>query len=864
MIYDAPYEICIERARFYTESYKETEGLHPSIRAARALEKTLERMTIYILDQEQIVGNRSSKLVGSVLPIERGDMNVVVKLDLKNIKNRERQPFHISPEDEKLLKKEILPYWKGKTFREMKTEIWGKLDLIWMVSHGIGSWIRRIRQFGWAWVKEYYNRLIKGRLMHAIEGAKLLATNNPNFVNNIFDVQGHLVMGHKNILKWGYKGLLERIEKRLKEVNEKWESIAENLKEEHSASSQLFLDGKTESWNPKQEFDKRFSKTSEVTMDNKAFLEAAIICANAATKFIQRFAQLAEKSATEEKDESRKTELQQIAQTSKWVAINPPRNFREAIQLVWYNHVIATISHGMGGILAIGRPDQYFYPYFKSDLDAGRITNENVVELLEEFMIKLSYNLLMLPPYGKVTASELGGDGVAITVGGLDKEGNDATNELSYLFTNAIENIKSMTNSFSIRIYPDKSPKQWVERAIEIYRKTSGPAIFNDAVIIPALQQTGVTLEDARDYALIGCVEPTSQGNTFGTTSGNDISLVGLLEMILTNGMIRNVSKKYGVKTGNPEELTSYEALWDAYLKQLKHIINHIVKCVDIKDILYAEHYPNPFISMTLDGCLENALDMTQGGAKYNFSSISGRGLATAADSLAVLKKLVFEEKSITMKEMTQILNKHFKKQEKFQAMLKNKVPKFGNDDDYVDLIAKDIASAFCDEVSSHPCLRSPGIYRPSFFSYGLFIVDGFLLGATPDGRNAGEAVSNSLTPALNTEKNGPTAVLKSVTKLDHTKISNGMALNMKFLPTLFDSPEKCEKLVNLLLSYLDLGGMEIQFNVIRQEDLIDAQTHPENYQDLVVRVSGYSAYFTDLGKPVQDDIIARYQFNEI
>ncbi len=859
MIYNAPYEICIERAKYFTEGYQETEGLHPSIRAAKALEKTLQNMTIYILDQEQIVGNRSSKLVATVLPIERGDMNAVITIDLKNIKNRDFQPFLISENDEKLLKEELIPYWKGKTVRDMKEKIWKKQGLLWGIGIGLGSWVRKFREFGWQWLKEYYNRLMKGRLRHARSGLKLLATNNPNFVNNVFDTQGHLVMGHKNILKWGFDGLKNLVEERLQQINGEMENSPPpkiNFME-----PEAFLDSITDSWSPQEAFHSHFTSNNDITSDKQAFLEGALLSINAAVKFVQRFSELAKQKSTEEKNEQRKAELEQISKSCEWIAINKPRNFREALQLVWFNHVIASIAHGVGGILAVGRPDQYLYPYYKADIEEGRITDEQVVELCEEFMIKLSYNLLMLPSYGKATASELGGDGAALTVGGVDKDGNDAVNELSYLFVDATENIKSMTNSFSIRIYPEKNPREWVERAVEVYSKTSGPAIFNDSVIISALEKTGVSLEDARDYAIIGCVEPTSQGNTFGTTSGNDISLVGILEMVLTNGIIRTVGKQYGLKTGDIKEFNSYEEIWDAFLKQQNHMIDHIVKCVNVKDFIYANYYPNPYISITIDGCLENALDMTQGGAKYNFSSISGRGLATAADSLAVLKKIVFEDKLISIEEMAKILNKHYKKNEPYQAMFKTKVPKFGNDENYVDSIARDIANEFCDQVLQYPCLRGTGIFRPSFFSYGMYIVDGFLLGATPDGRNAGEPVSNSLSPANNTEKNGPTAVLKSVAKLDHTKISNGMALNMRLLPAMLESPEKRSKIADLLQTYFKLGGMELQFNVVKQEDLINAQIAPLDYQDLVVRVSGYSAYFIDLGKPVQDDIIDRYEF---
>lgn len=867
MIYDAPYEICIERAKFYTDVYKNTEGLHPTIRAARALEKTLDNMTIYILDQENIVGNRSSKVIGVVLPIERGDMNIVIKTDLKYLKNRDFKPFQISSNDEDLLKKKILPYWKGKTVREKKIELWKKCSLFWKIDWGLMSWIRRYRQFGWKWIKEFYNRLIKGRLRYVKENNEALMANNPNLVNNVFDVQGHLIMGHKNILKWGYGGLKDIVDERLKELtteldsNKSKETIPIKINNEIIKNTKEFKENEKTYFDLMREFQNRFSKKNGVNNDNKAFLESVMICINATIRFIKRFAKLARDKIKTEKDVTRISELERIAEICDWVATNTPRNFREAIQLTWFNHVIAMISHGIGGILAVGRTDQYLYQYYKSDIEAGLITNDEVIELLEEFLIKLSYSILMLPSYGKATASELGADGSAITVGGVDQNGDDAVNELSYLFMNAIENVKSMTNSFSIRISPEKNPQEWAQRIIEVFSKTSGPAIFNDDIIIPALQRTGVSLEDARDYAIIGCVEPSSQGNTFSCTSGNDISLVGLLEMVLTNGLIRNMGKVHGIKTGNPKNFTSYKEIWDAYLKQLNFIIDHMVKCVNIKDKIYAENYPNPFISMTLDGCLENALDMTQGGAKYNFSSISGRGLATSANSLCALKKIVFEEKSISMKELIKILNNHFKKKETFQLKLKNTIPKFGNDDDFVDFIARDIVNAFCDNVTSHSCLRTPGIFRPGFFSYGMYIIDGFFLGATPDGRNAGEPVSNSLSPSNNTERNGPTAVFKSLTKLDNLKISNGMALNMRLLPALLKTPENCLKFAELLLTYLQLGGLQVQFNVVNQKDLIDAQIHPQNHQDLVVRVSGYCAYFIDLGKPVQDDIIDRSQF---
>ncbi len=867
MIYNAPYEVCIERARYYTESYKETEGIDPAIRAAKALDKTLRNMTLYILDHERIVGNRTSKLVGTILPIERGDINVVCHHELKNLKSREYKPFKIDPQDEFTLKNDLLPYWQGKTIHEKKRGLWKQYGLFWEPKWGPMQWIRRYKQFGGKWVKNFFDLLVKGRLLYLKESQAALNTNNPNLVNNIFDTQGHLVMGHNNLLGLGYPGLRKKVLARMEAVdraiNEKGQGQSTpGLVEKPDLEFQRRVAQADPEWHVRREFNALFPR-NQVSEHNKAFLEAVLVSIDAAIAFIKRFAALAEEKAVKEEDEARKKELLGIKDTCDHVGTGPPRNFREALQLVWFNHVIATISYGMGSVLAVGRADQYLYPFYKKDVAEGKITDAEVTELLEELLIKLSYNLLMLPNYGKATASELGADNAAITVGGVGKDGRDATNDLSYIFMDAIENIKSMTNSFSIRYSPSLSPRAWIERTMRVFSRTSGPAVFNDDVIIPAQVSTGVSMEDARDYAIIGCVEPSPQGNAFATTSGNDISLVGLIELVLTNGKVRNVGTRHGLESGAPGQFTSHDEVLNAFRGQMAYLVDHIAKCVDIKDLIYAKFYPNPFISMTLEGCIENALDMTRGGAKYNFSSISARGLATAADSLAALKKVVFEGHQLTMGEMSKVLNRNFKDDAVLQAQLRQKAPKFGNDDDLVDGIAKSLAESFCDEVKRHPCLRNGlgGMFRPGFFSYGLYVVDGFFLGATPDGRNAGEAVSNSFSPANSAERNGPTAVFNSVAKVDHKKISNGVSLNMRLLPTLINTPDKQAKFADLLVAYLSKGGMHVQFNVVDQADLIDAQIHPEKHQDLIIRVSGYCAYFVDLGKPVQDDIISRYVF---
>jgi len=517
----------------------------------------------------------------------------------------------------------------------------------------------------------------------------------------------------------------------------------------------------------------------------------------------------------------------------------------------------------MAGILAIGRPDQYLYQYYKHDVSIGVIDEQDALELIEELLIKLSNNILMLPSFGKDTGSELGADSMAPTLGGLSPDGKDTTNELTYLFLDAIRDLRAMSNSYSVRFSPE-SPSELYKKVAEVQAVTSGIAVFNDSVIIPALESVGCTRADATDYSIIGCVEPTSQGNTFGCTSGNDVSLAGCLEMTFTRGRIRTMGRRTGPDTGDPAKFKSFDEFLAAFRRQIEFSVKLVADCVNAKDEVYMKTLHNPFISATLDGCVESATDMTQGGAKYNYASISGRGMATVADSLTAIKQLVYDKKQLTMRELMGALRTNFRGRENLRVMIKNKIAKFGSDDDSADAMARLVAEMFCDEVARHRSVRNDAPFRPGFFSYGMHVMDGSLLGATPDGRLAGEPVSNSLSPSNRTEAKGPTATLRSVSKINHSKITNGSSLNMKLMPGLLRTEEGREKFESMLRGYFKLGGMHAQFNFVDNVTLLDAQQHPEKYADLIVRVSGYVAYFVDLGKSLQDDLIRRTEFGEM
>jgi len=818
-ILDAPYEICIERARYVTQSYQQTEGQHPAIRAARAFEHTARSMTLQIVEDEAIVGNRSSRLLGAVIPVERGEINAILELELDFLTARERQPFHIDPADRRELEREILPFWKGRTLRDRKNELLRKNGLFFSPSLTPWSLYRRYRSLDARRLLEFMT-VPKPSLGYAINGGRALLYNNPALVMNVFDVQGHLILGHKNILAEGFAGVRERA------------------------------------------VERREQAEREGDREGTSFLEGVIIACDAVHDLSLRLADRAEAEAATTQDAARKQELGQIAGRCRRVPFHAPRDFREAVQALWLTQVCALAAHGMPAIFAIGRFDQYLYPFFAEDRAAGRITDDEAVALLEELLLKLGSNLMLIPYFGKRTGNELGSDSCAPTVGGLTRDGEDAVNDLSYLILDAFTNVKATGNSFTIRL-SDKTPLRFWRKALATYRETSGAALFCDEICIEALERSGYAEADARDYGVIGCVEPTGDGDTFGCTSGNDISFTAALEMALLDGYLRIMGRRIGPRTGDPRTFQNFDRLMQAYRQQVRFMVSVVARATNLKDQAYIERLPNPLVSATLRGCVERARDMTSGGADYNFGSLSARGLGTAADSLAAIKTFVYDTRAISMDRLLRALDTNFKDEEALRLRLASRGPKYGCDDDAADALARELVDFFCRTVAEQRTIRG-GPFRPGFFSYGMHVVEGAMLGATPNGRLAGEPVSNSFSPSNGSERAGPTAVLRSVAKIDHRQISNGCALNVKLMPSLLEGDERLDKIVALVKGFFALGGMELSPNVVSNDMLRDAQQHPERYRDLVIRVSGYSAYFNDLGKPLQDEIIQRTEFGSL
>jgi pyruvate formate-lyase/glycerol dehydratase family glycyl radical enzyme len=820
----SPYSIDIERARSYTAVWREADPGAPSMRAARALERALSEMTIRIDDDELLAGVKTFKDLAGVIPVERGEFNTVLELELDRLVSRDRHRFIIEDQERRELEREILPYWRGKTVRDRKVSAWKEGGIFEKQSLGLSA-LHRILKGAGGRTAAKIGYLAMGRSVRSVTRIprmrEELAGLWPNLALTVFDVQGHFVPGYRRVLEMGFEGIARKASEGL--------SILEPSEDDYGR--------------------------------RRDFLQSVEVVCRAVDEYAGRYSELAGRLAPGA-EPGRRRELEQMAERCRRVPMKPPTDFMEAMQSLWMTQVVLSISYGMAGVMSPGRVDQYLYPYYSRDLAEGRITRDKALEVIEEYLVKLGTYLIMLIEVGKDTASEMAVGSNTFTVGGVDREGNDATNELSHVFIEAHDNVRALANNISVRI-SRSTPEDFLRKACASYRETSGLALFNDDLIIGELVSDGFSLEDARDYSIVGCVEPTSTGNCFACTAGNDISLAGVLEMALNQGAMLFSGGRVGARTPDPRRFEGFGDVKEAFARQLSFNVDKLVRAVEMLDLAYAGECPSPAVSATVEGCLESARDVTLGGARYNFGSITGRGLGTVANSLAAIRWAVFEEGILSMGELMDLLHRNFRGAEDIRSELARRAPKYGNDEAGADEMAAWVMDIFSREVRKHLCGRG-GFYRPGMFSYGVHVVDGLSLGATPDGRLAGEPVSNGISPVNGTERNGPTAVMRSAATAASAPISDGTALNMRLAPGLLGSGESVEKLASLVRGYFSLGGRHVQFNVVDTETLEDAQRNPERYPDLVVRVSGYCAYFTDLGRSIQDDIIARTNFGSI
>jgi pyruvate formate-lyase/glycerol dehydratase family glycyl radical enzyme len=625
---------------------------------------------------------------------------------------------------------------------------------------------------------------------------------------------GHFLPGHEILLKTGIDGLL------------------------HSASQKL----------------RETSGAEPENLEKRTFYESVIIVLNAAKAFIKRFSNLAQEMAQMEANTEREKELMDISEICANISEKPPKTFREALQLIHFNHLICGLEDG-GFAISVGRLDQYLISYYLNDKEDGRLTSEEAQFLLESFFIKLTTLWNYVMNKGTIAAE---GPPIAenLTIGGVDSEGNDATNELSYLILDAYAHIQTVQPTFSVRINKN-TPEAFLRRVGEAINDGASIALFNDGLMIRGLMNRGFTIEDARHYAPIGCVEPQHPYKSFASTNANQLNIVKCLELVLY-GRDMVTGMKYGLT--DQKEIASYEDLWDNFLDQMRYFIKYMVLTMEALDQAFAELNPQPFFSAAIGDCLERGLDVTRGGAAYDFTGPQLIGLATVSDSLAVIKKMVFEEKRIPLADLVRMLKKDFKgtiqdqKGRVWRELFINKVPKFGNDDDYADQIAVEVARAYCDEIVKYKNYRG-GKYNPGIYSTAFHLALGAFTGATADGRKLGTPLSNGVGPTHGMDRHGPTSLLKSVMKLPNELMTNGNSLILAFQP----NSVVIDNFIPLLRTFFSSeGGYHLQFNAAGRDILLDAQQHPESHRSLVVRIAGYSVYFTELSKGAQDEIIAR------
>ncbi len=781
----------IQRARYFTESFKETEGQPLSLRWAKALYHIAEKIDV-IIDDNQLLAGRVGKpgKYGLVYPELDG---CFLRSFVAQSQDRIESPFEIAPEDIKIIEEEIAPYWEGKTFYE---------DLA--------------------------RSLPEDVLKITYEPEDLFTSRF--IVNETASMRSALqwVHNYRTGIEKGFEAIKKEAEERLRELDE---------------------------FNPVESVDKA------------AFLQSIIIVSDAIILWAARYSQKAAELARLETDGKRKKELETISEICAKVPRYPAESFYEALQSQWFIQLFSRLEQKTGATISNGRMDQYLYPYYEKDFKEGKINRETAKELFQCMWLGMAqYQDLYVSPAG-VKFNEGYAHWEAVTVGGVDENGQDATNELSYIL---LENKREFPLNYpdlAVRIH-SRSPERFLYEVAETIKEGSGfPKLLNDEEIIPVLVSKGADFASANDYAVSGCTEVRMPDLDTFTSPCPFVNLGAILELTLNNGRM----KKYGdelltIETGEVEDFKSWEELLDAFLKQERYALKIAFKQQYIVNKTRPKHFASPLGSSLHKLCMENCQDLhsqkIDGGLDMGFFDFIGLG--TAADSLAALKKHIFEEKTLTWEQVKTALDENFEGHEVIRQRLIHS-PAYGNDDAYADEIAKLIdreAVKFSAEYS-----KNLGIYMDlRYVSQSANVPFGKVVSALPNGRKSGMALSDGSSASQGADIHGPTAVLMSNFKTKNPDYNNRASrlLNIKLSPATVKGEEGTQKLIQFIKSWRDLKLWHLQFNIINQETLLDAQQHPENYRSLLVRVAGYSAYFVQLSPELQDDIVLRTAHDSI
>lgn len=811
---DTEPTLTIERALIETAFYKENYGKMPNcVLRARNFYEICRKKTIYIGEDELIVGERGPK--PKAVPTFP-ELTCHTVEDLHTLDTRELQPYHISQADIDTYEREVIPYWQGRTQRER------------IFNHVSKEW------------EEAYHAGVFTEFMEQRAG-------------------GHTAMDGK-MYQRGLLDCKELIAKRIATLD--------------------------------------YINDPEAT-DKQQELEAMNISCNAAILFAERHADLATKMAEElrEKNEKLKVksgdspsdenaneiarleqrilELEKIADVCRWVPAHAPRDMQEAIQMYWFVHLGTVTELNGWDCMNPGHIDQHLYPFYKRGLEDGTMTREKAKELISCFWIK--FNNQPAPPKVGVTALESGtyNDFTNINIGGIDRDGNNAVNDISYIILEVQEELHELQPGLSIHV-SKVTPDEFVLAGAKVIRQGHGyPSVFNPDTYTKELMRQGKTREDANEGGCSGCIEVGAFGKEAYILTGY-LNTPKILEITLNNGIDPNSGKRLGLGTGDPRTFQSYNELYAAYHKQMVHFVNMKLSVNNYIERMFSLYAPATFLSLFIDDCIERGQDYYSGGARYNTTYIQCTGLGTTTDCLSVLKTHVFGEtklgmhvvtpfKGMTTSQRTDMLLKavsnNFEGDEKLRQFLINRTPFFGNDDDRADDIAVKVYDDLVEAIEGHPNTRG-GKTQLNMLSTTCHNYFGSVCGASVNGRMAKFAISDGTSPAHGADTQGPTSVVKSLGKLDQTK-SGGTLLNVRFVPQLMQRDDDLKKLVSLIRTYFNMGGHHIQFNVIDTETLLDAQQHPEQYRDLLVRVAGYSDYFNDMTEQLQNEIIARTENEE-
>ncbi len=597
----------------------------------------------------------------------------------------------------------------------------------------------------------------------------------------------------------------------------------------------------------------------------REFYEAELYALEGASAYIRRYGELALQMQAQEPDETRKAELGRIASNCHQVSEGAPRDFWEALQL----YHIATnmiIIESNGHSVTYGRFDRLFTPFYENDIQNGTLTRAQMQELIEAFFLKMHQLRKIRDTYAITFSSGTIMGGTALDVGGVDENGNDITSDVSYMVLDAHAHTRIPNPWMGVRLHKG-SPREFLIKTFNVIRIGTGePKIFNDEPIIQSLLNYGATLEDARNYVGIGCVEPAVPGKTYGMHDSGSLNLTLILHMAINNGRWLDTDEQISIDTGSLKDFQTFDEVLESYRKQMKYWCDSMISCINKLDYCHQRMKPLPYLSLLVDDCIQKGQDVSCGGAHYNHSGPQAVGIGTTADGLAAIRQLVFDEKRITGEELLTALRDNWVGHEALYALVNSEhMHQYGNDDDYADDLARFVVDSYCENVGHRPTPHG-GEYKPGVFTVTANVQHGQGTPASPDGRKSGEPLSDCMGPVhtarCSHDRCGPTAIAKSVTKIDMPQIGNGIILNWKFSPGAVSGETGLENLMDLMGVYFDRQGMQSQFSIIGKEVMQAAQEKPQDYQDLLVRIAGYSAYFVELSRELQNDLIGRTELS--